>query len=189
MALRGRAKRYAQAIFEMAMAQGPANVEGSLDAWAGELSTMAEVIENQEFRTFLQHAKIPLERKVRAIREVLPEISPLARNLLSLMVSRGIVENLPRVQGEYLRLVDQHRGLERVKVYSAVLLEEQEKERISRFAQEMTGREVVLETEVVPSILGGLVIRIGDKLLDGSARSKLESLRQELETVPVGSGT
>ena len=189
MALRGGDKRYAQAIFEMAMTQDPAKVEKALDSWASELSTMAEAIESEEFRTFLQHAKIPLERKVRAIREVLPKISPLARNLLSLMVSRGLVEYLPRVQGEYLRLVDQHRGLERVKVYSAVPLEEQEKERISQFAREMTGKEVVLETEVVPAVLGGLVIRIGDKLLDGSARSKLESLRQELETVPVGPGT
>ena len=189
MAVRGWTKRYAQAIFEIATAQDPANVEASLDTWAQELRLMSEALENEDFKVFLLHAKIPLERKVKAIREVLPGLSPLARNLLSLMVSRGVVDSLPRVQGEYLSLVDRHRGLERVKIYSAVPLEDQERERISRFVQEMTGRQVVLEAEVDPSVLGGLVIRVGDRLLDGSAKSKLKSLQQELETVPVGAGT
>ena len=189
MAARGWAKRYAQAIFEIAMLQDPANAEASLDTWVQELRSMSEALENEDFRVFLQHAKVPLERKVKAIREVLPGLSSLARNLLSLMVSRGLVDSLVRVREEYLGLVDRHRGLERVKVYSAVPLVDQEKERISRFVHEMIGRQVVLEAEVDPSVLGGLVIRVGDRLLDGSAKSKLESLQQELETVPMVAGT
>lgn len=182
---RGRAKRYAQAIYEIATSRDEAQVDTALDTWAQELRSIGEALESREFRNFLQHAKIPLERKVKTIGEVLPGVSSLARNLLALMVSRGLVDYLERVEQEYLYLVDRHRGVERVNVYSAIPLEDPEKERITRFVQEMTDGTVMLDTEVDPSIIGGLVIRIGDKLLDGSTKSKLESLREDLVTAPI----
>ena len=77
--------------------------------------------------------------------------------------------------------------MERVSVYSAIALDDPEKERIVRFVQEMTDSKVVLDAQVDPSIIGGLVIRIGDKLLDGSTKSKLEKLKEELETASIQS--
>ena len=185
MAARNWAKRYAQAIYEIATAQDPTLVETALDDWARELRLIGEALDNREFRVFLQHAKVPLARKVEAVREVFSEVSPLARNLLSLIVSRGLVDQVKQVEEEYRHLVDRHRGMERVSVYSAIALEDPEKERIVRFVQEMTDSKAVLDAQVDPSIIGGLVIRIGDKLLDGSTKSKLENLKEELETASI----
>jgi F-type H+-transporting ATPase subunit delta len=182
-------KRYAQAVFEIAQAQGPDQMEGALDAWSAELAQISQVLENTELRVFLQHVKVRLKQKMKAIGEVLPEVSPMARNLLALLVSRGLADRVPGVEAEFRRLVDQHRGVERVKVYSAVALEDGERERVTSFVKEAMGRQVVLEEEVDSSIIGGLIIRVGDKLLDGSTRTKLEDLKRGLESATVGSKT
>jgi len=189
MASRGSAKRYAQAIFEMALSSQSDDAERLLDEWSRELGLIKEAFGNEEFKVFLRHAKVPLERKIEAINSVLPELGGLARNLLALMVSRRMIDYIWRVEAEYHTLVDRHRGVERVKVYSAVPLEDGERKRISAFVEGMIGKQVILEAEVDQSVLGGLIIRVGDRLLDGSSRAKLKTLQQELETVPIGNGT
>ena len=176
------AKRYAQAIYELATAQDPATVEETLDRWMEDLRRMGEALANSEFSVFLKHAKVPLEKKVEAIGAVLKDVDPLARNLLSIMVSRGLVDTASEVEAGFRDLVDKRRGVERVSVFSAIALEEPEREQIVRFVQSMRDSKVVLDAQVDPSIIGGLVIRIGDKLLDGSTKAKLESLKEELET-------
>lgn len=160
-----------------------------MDAWSAELTQIVKVLENAELRAFLQHVKVRLEQKVKAIEEVLPEVRPMARNFLALLVSRGLADRVPEVNAEFRLLVDQYRGVERVKVYSAVVLEDGERERVTSFVKEAVGRQVVLEEEVDQSIIGGLIIRVGDKLLDGGTRAKLEDLKWRLETATVRSKT
>ena len=182
-------KRYAQAVFEIAEDQGPEHMEEALDAWSAELAQIVKVLENAELRAFLQHAKVRLGQKVKVIDDVLPEVSPMARNLLALLVSRGLADQAPGVDADFRLLVDQYRGVERVKVYSAVVLEDGEREWVISFVKDTVGRQVVLEEEVDHSIIGGLIIRVGDKLLDGSTRTKLEDLKWRMETATVGSKT
>jgi F-type H+-transporting ATPase subunit delta len=78
--------------------------------------------------------------------------------------------------------VDVHRGRQQVEVTSAVPLSDQELERITRFASNLINKEVVVSTQVDESILGGLVIQIGDQLMDGSTRSRLEELRKQIRS-------
>ncbi len=188
MAATGWAKRYAQAVFEIATSAPAGEVEQALDTWSSELDTVIEALSNPEFLAFLRHAKVPRDKKVAAINEVLPQTSVLVRNMVSLMVSKGIVEQLPQVKTELSRLVDRHRGIERVKAYSAVALDQSDKDRIREYVKRMVNKDVALESEVDPSIIGGLVIRVGDKLLDGSTRTKLLSLKSELESASLRSG-
>lgn len=185
MAERGAAKRYAQAVFELALERDKA--DSSLDAWIRDLKAVSQAASDPGFKVFLEHAKIPLTRKVKAIKEVLPDISPTARNLVAVVVSKGLTERLPRIEQEFVQLVDKHRGIERVSVTSAIPLDDQEKQRISKFVEELTGKKVVLDAQVDASILGGLLIKVGDRVMDGSVRSKLDNLRGELERAPVGS--
>ncbi|MBM3926310.1 MAG: ATP synthase F1 subunit delta [SAR202 cluster bacterium] len=185
MAEKGGAKRYAQAVFELALEGDNANA--SLDGWVRDLRAVGQAVSDPSFKTFLEHAKIPLSRKTKALREVLPNINPKARNLVAVVVSKGLVERLPRIEQEFVQLVDKHRGIERVSVTSAVPLNDQEKQRIGKFVEELTGKRVVLDTRVDASILGGLLIKVGDRVMDGSVKSKLEGLRSELERAPVGS--
>ena len=172
MANRLSGQRYAQAIFELA------EQEEQLEPWDQELRLAADVLGDEEFGLFLRHAEVPLERKVAAIDEVLSETHQMVRNLIALLVSRGGVDAMRDVQEAYTRLLDERLGRQRVEVTAAVELEQAELDRITDLVGRMVGKEVVVTASVDESILGGLIIQIGDQLLDGSASSALERLRQ-----------
>ena len=172
MASRLSGQRYAQAIFELALE----NQE--LEQWDQDLRLAADVLGDEEFARFLGHADVPQERKISAIESVLAEAHPLVRNLVSLLVSRGGVAAMRDVQEGYSQLLDNHLGRQRAEVTTAVPLEPAELERITDFVKELVGREVVLSAQVDESILGGLIVQIGDQLLDGSAAAGLERMRQ-----------
>ena len=172
-------RRYAQALFQLAVQQDRA------EQWAEELGYLAQVMQDAEFNAFLRHAEVPLERKISAIATVLPEIDPLVRNLGALLVTRGAVDTVGDVAVGYNRLLDERLGRQPVTVTSAVALETAELERISQFVGNLIQQEVVVTTRVDASILGGIIIQIGDRLLDGSTRSKLEGLRKTLRSEAV----
>jgi F-type H+-transporting ATPase subunit delta len=138
-------------------------------------------LQNEEFSAFLEHAKVPLSRKVQTIGEALQEVDPLVQNLLSLLVSRGLVELVPEIEEGYRELLGQYRGREQVEVSSAVPLQESEREQIVRFLTRLINKDVVLDSRVDPSILGGLVIKVGDRLIDGSTRTRLQGLGKQLQ--------
>jgi F-type H+-transporting ATPase subunit delta len=175
MARRASAKRYAQAIFALASAGG------KLDQWAEGIGSINQGLEAQEFRAFLEHAKVPIARKVQAVREAFPEVDPVLQNLLCVLVSRGLVSLVPEVAADYQGLLDQARGREQVQVSSAVPLEESEKERIARFLSKLVNKDVVLDSRVDQSILGGLLIKISDKLIDGTTRTRLQEMGKRLQ--------
>ncbi len=172
MANRLSGQRYAQAIFELA------EQHEQLEPWDQELRLAADVLGDEEFGLFLRHAEVPLERKITAIDEVLSETHPMVRNLVALIVSRGGVDAMRDVQEAYTRLLDERLGRQRVEVTAAVPLEPAELDRITDLVGRMVGKEVVVSALVDESILGGLIIQIGDQLLDGSASSALERLRR-----------
>lgn len=182
MARRVSGQRYARAIFELAVDQG------QLEPWGNDLAQADQVLQDDEFRAFLTHAEVPLERKTGAIDAVLQDINPLVKNLIALLITRGAVDSLHDVYQGYVALLDTHLGRQRVEVTSAVELEAQELERITRFVSDLIKKEVVVSTQVDDSILGGVIIQIGDQLLDGSTRSRLEGLRRQVRSeVTVGS--
>ena len=109
-------------------------------------------------------------------------MNPLVRNLVDLLVAKNAVDSIPGVYSGYTELLDSHLGRQRVEITTAVTLQDSEAERITAFVRELVSREVVLTTKVDESILGGLVIQIGDKLLDGSTKARLENLRNDLHT-------
>ncbi|MGD9143877.1 MAG: ATP synthase F1 subunit delta, partial [Dehalococcoidia bacterium] len=78
------------------------------------------------------------------------------------------------------RLLDTYRGIEPAKVITAVPLDEKDKQKLTERLSAVVGKQVVLKAEVDPEILGGIIARVGGKLLDGSTRSKLAALKREL---------
>ena len=169
-------KRYAQAIFELAREQD------QLDQWAEDLELVDQALQDEEFKAFLKHAEVPAEAKVRAISTVLSAVHPLVQNLVNILITGGLVDLLPQLYEAYQALLDDHLGRQRVEVTSAIPLEDQELQRITNFLSGLINREVVVTTVVDESILGGIVISMGDRLLDGSARSRLEGLRNRLHS-------
>ncbi len=172
MASRLSGHRYAQAIFQLAQENE------QLHQWDQELRLAADVLEDDEFALFLSHADVPQQRKIAAIAAVLSETHPLVRNLVSLLVNRGGVSAMRDVQEGYSRLLDERLGRQRVAVTSAIPLDPDALERITHFVAQLVGREVIISASVDPNILGGLIIQIGDQLLDGSSAASLERMRQ-----------
>ena len=169
-------KRYAQAIFELALENS------QVDQWAEDLALVAEVFQDPDFNALMKHADVPAPEKLRATEAVLAGVSPLIRNMVDLLVSKGMVDAIPAAHAGYTELLDQHLGRQRVDVTTAVQLDAAEVERINRFVAELVRGDVVVTTNVDESILGGVVIRIGDRLLDGSTQARLNSLRERLHT-------
>ena len=169
-------QRYARALFDLAVEKD------TMDQWATDLSQLAEAMQDEQFNLFLKHAEVPLDRKIESLATVLPEIDPMVRNLGSLLVTRNSVDSIGDVATAYNRLVDDRLGRQQIEVTTAVELEPAEAERIREFVAGLIQREVVMTTRVDDSILGGMVIQIGDRLMDGSTRSKLEELRKQIRT-------
>ncbi|MCS6801548.1 MAG: ATP synthase F1 subunit delta [Chloroflexota bacterium] len=169
------ARRYAQAIFSLAKDQN------RFDEWDAELTTIAEALQQPELRAALESVRAPFAAKRELIQSVFAEtVSPLAKNFLLLLVQRGRLQLLDDIIAFYRRLVDEERGIARARVTTAVPLDESERERVAQRLAAITGKQIRLETAVDPTILGGLIARIGDKLIDGSTRTRLLALRQRL---------
>ena len=100
-------KRYAQAIFELAVENG------QVDQWANDLGVAGQVLQDPEFRAFLQHAKVPLDKKISAVGAVLADVHPLVRNLIDLMVAKGLVVLASELGSSYTELLDIHHGRQR----------------------------------------------------------------------------
>ncbi len=169
-------QRYARALFDLAVERN------TMDQWATDLAQLAEAMRDEQFNLFLKHAEVPLGRKIESLATVLPEVDPLVRNLGSLLVTRNSVDSIGDVTLAYGRLVDDRLGRQQIEVTTAVELEQAEAERIREFVAGLVQREVVMTTRVDESILGGMIIQIGDRLMDGSTRSRLEELRKQMRT-------
>jgi F-type H+-transporting ATPase subunit delta len=176
MAQRLSGRRYAQAIFELAVEQG------QIEAISRDLEFADQVLQDEEFRAFLSHAEVPIGRKIAAIDSVLPEINPSVKNLISLLVTRGAGASIHDIRVGYGLLQDVHLGRQRIEVTSAVPLEPPELERITEYVSRLVETEVVVSTQVDQAILGGFIVQIGDRLLDGSTRTRLAQLRQQIRS-------
>ncbi|MBI2871761.1 MAG: F0F1 ATP synthase subunit delta [Chloroflexi bacterium] len=168
------AKRYAQAVFQIAESQG------QLDRWVEELYHAAEVFSDSALMAYLGQPRVRLDEKVRIVRELLKEADPLLQNLVCLLASRLSLELLPSVAAQYQELLFRRRGRERAEVVSAVPLNRRQEAQIRARLERLLRKEVVLTTRVDPAVVGGLVVRVGDKVLDGSVRARLESMKQAL---------
>ena len=174
MAVAASAKRYAQAVFAIAREQD------SYDQWLADLSALAQLAGDPGFKLIMESPRIPLDKKAEVLQERLPAIAPLAMKLAQLLIVKRRVEIIPGLLETYRGMLDARRGIEHVRAITAVPLEQAEQEALVKQIGERIGKEIVLTTEVDPSIIGGMILRIGDKLVEGSARGRLESLRRRL---------
>ncbi len=168
------ARRYAQAAFEVARERG------QVENWLEELERLVDLLEGTEAGAFLAAPQVPFGAKEQLVHQALAGFLPEVRNLVLLLVRRRRIRLLRRIFEEFGRLANEYRGVAVAEVTSAVPLEDADKAVVIRQLSELTGKRVLLRTRVDPSILGGLIVRIGDKLIDGSVRTRLERLRETL---------
>ncbi len=167
-------RRYAEAAFEIATR------DGSIETWRKDLDLAATTLGDGDLMAVLANPALPLDERLTVARRVFEGLSRPAGNLIQLLVRRRRIEQLPRVAAEFGRLDDRRQGIVHATATSASPLTDPETRAITARLEQMTGGRIALQTDVDESLLGGLVVRVGDRLIDGSVRGRLERLRNQL---------
>ena len=167
-------KRYAKAVFEIALERK------ELDRWQSDLKKIASLSGDASLIAWLESPKIRFNDKASMLSEQLGDINPLALNLVYLLITRGRLSMISDIADEYQRLLDSYRGIERAEVITAVPLNDEDKRVLTAHLGAVVGKNIVIKPEVDSSLMGGIMARVGGKLLDGSTRSKLEALKRDL---------
>ena len=177
MAVDRRIEGYAEALFDVARA------EGLLDVVEHELYQVARVVEhNDELRTPLADQAIPSDRRQAIVEELLGGrgAANVTRSLVSFVVAAGRARDLPAIVDEFVQRAAAERDHEVAEVRSAIPLDGEQQRRLAEALSSATGKQVEVKVTVDPSVLGGLVARVGDRVIDGSVRNRLQQLRNAL---------
>ena len=169
------AKRYARAVFELA------REEGDLGAWAQRLEVIEEALEAPQVKAILTDRSLPMASRQRAAAIALNgRAGREGDNLAALLVAASRSQEMGQVSEEFERLRDQAEGRVEALVTSAVEMDPGQRQRLLEALASRLHREVRLETRVDPGILGGLVVQLGDRIIDASVRTRLQQLRRRL---------
>lgn len=168
------AKRYAQAVLDLAKERG------ALDAWQADLARLGELLENQQMVDFFANPGVPAAEKDVLLARVLADAQPEMRNLARLLSERGRLELLPAISRLYEDGLRAERGIVIAEVTTAEPLGPEEQRLVGERLAQIVGKGVQLRLHVDPEIIGGIVARVGDQLIDGSVISQLRRLRARL---------
>ena len=172
------AKRYAKAMFELALEQG------RLDEIAADLTKVRDSIaENAPWREWLANPQVSAQDKQSAVHQLYGEkVSSEVLHLLLILLKNRRALLIHQVVNSYMEMLDEHKGVVHAQVSSAFPLTEAEEEHLAASLKEMTGKTVVLHKEIDPELIGGVLVRIGDRLYDGSVRGYLQRMEKQLVT-------
>ncbi len=174
MARRVSAKRYALALYELAVENG------EVDAWFDSLKSCSDTLMDSTLSGLVKAPKVNLDRKMAVISEVLPGLPKFVSNLIGILITRGEMDIVSSVVEEYRLLLDLENGRGHAQVTSAIPLDKSQLGKLGDYLSQLTGKQVALNNVVDSRVLAGVVARIGDKLIDGSAKTKLQDLKKSL---------
>ncbi len=171
------ARRYAKALLELGVESN------SLDRLVEELSTVSAAWETSpELRNAIENPLVGIAMKKAVIAELAEQIGATAttKNALLLLVERRRTQALPDIARYVREMADARKGVVRAEVTTAAPLSEAYYGRLQVQLEKMTGKKVVVERKTDPTLIAGVVTRIGDRILDGSLRTRLQSIKDSL---------
>jgi F-type H+-transporting ATPase subunit delta len=171
-----RTLAYAEALFAVARS------EGTLGEVEDELFRFSQTLQgNDELRTALTDAGIPVARRQQIVEDLLDgKASPTTVALVSMVVGTGRTRELPRIITKLVEMSAAEANKEVAEVRSAVPLTDDQRTRLAKALGQATGKDVEVKVVVDPSVMGGIVAQIGDTVIDGSVRRRLDQLRNSL---------
>jgi F-type H+-transporting ATPase subunit delta len=171
------ARRYAEAAFELGR-------EGdTLDAWERDLERLRAALDDEELRSLVEHPAVAFAEKERVVRRIVGDVAPEALSLVLLMVRRGRARSIDRMVEHFGELLRRHRGISLAEIRTALPLDDEQRAAVRERLHELTGTKIEIDEVVDESLIGGIAVRIGDRLYDASVRSRLERLRARLTAV------
>jgi F-type H+-transporting ATPase subunit delta len=171
------AKRYSRAFFAIA------KEESKYEEYYSELKSFSSVLEqNANLKDFLNNPMFAQSDKVAVVMEVLKKIdvSPITENFVKLLVDKRRIDVLHEIENYYQYYMDEVLNTVRIEVKSAYKLSDELSEKIKARMEEITGKKVEMEIERDTSLLGGVVVKVGDTLYDGSVKTQLNNIRELL---------
>ncbi|MEF8823659.1 MAG: ATP synthase F1 subunit delta [Desulfohalobiaceae bacterium] len=174
------AKRYARALFALGQDQGA----GAQKQYGEELARFAEAIEAAPLldRVF-RNPVIKIEDKKKVVSKVAErlELSRMVTNFCLFLADKGRLENFLSIQAYYNKLMDEQEGIMRGSLVTAIELSQDKQDKVRSGLEKQLNRNLVLDFETDQEILGGLLLRIGDKLYDASIKAQLEQVKAKIK--------
>ncbi len=170
------ARRYAQAFFAIAQEKD------LVDKLEEELKTVVETIEeNRELKLVVYHQLISPEEKKAIMEKVFSqEISEITVNFLGIVIDKYRAPYIPAIYEEFVTYANESRNMADAQVKTSSKLSDDDLEMIKGKLAAVTGKTIRLQPEVDPGLIGGVVVRIGDKIIDGSIAGRLAKLKETL---------
>ena len=178
------ARRYAAAIFDIARKQN------TLDRTLEDVQQIAKLFSNRKVSFLMREPKVPAQRKEKALRDAIQgRALPTSLNLALLLVQRDLVEYAPNIATEFEQMIRDYRNEAVAEVTTASQIDATQSRTIQQALEERTGKTIIVHSHVDPAILGGVIARVGDQVIDGSIRYRLSVLEQQLLTSVASSRT
>ena len=171
------ARRYTQAISELAQENG------TFDAWQRDLHAMDALLSDPQVENYLQNPAVQDAQKLSAVDSVMRDLQPEALRLLHMLIEGRRLKLLPDITELFDEAVLVHKGVVLVDVTTADALDDAGKELVRDRLKTIVGKDVELRLHEDPSIIGGIVARIGDQVIDGSVVTQLRRLRAQMNAV------
>ena len=170
------ALRYAQAAFELA------NEKKEVDQCLKDLTVLKAAMSNSQVSVFFSDPRITFKDKQKLLKQNFADFTQEDLNFVYLLASKNLLHLAAQICDEFEAMYNEQGGFANAEVITAVELSELEKQEVINDLSKMFGKKITVTTKVDPTILGGLIARVGDKLIDGSLRSKIDNMRLKLST-------
>ncbi len=170
----GAAKRYAQAVFSLA------REKGNFDQWQTDLARLAALVGDERASYYLGSPNVPESEKLNLLEASLKDSSQEVKNLARLLLQRQRLEIAPEINEIFIESVLAERGIAVAEVTTAEPLDEEGQKIVREQLSKIVGKEIELRMKTDPEIIGGIVARVGDQLIDGSVINQLRRLRARL---------
>ncbi|MDT8409257.1 MAG: F0F1 ATP synthase subunit delta [Wenzhouxiangellaceae bacterium] len=169
------ARPYARAAFELA------DRAGSIDAWSRALSVAAQAVASDAMRGIIEHPRVSEDQLMAVFADVLGDsLDAPFRSFLKVLMHYRRLALMPEIASQFEMLCRRRDQRLKVNVTSAVEMQPEQVEKLSQRLRERFGSEIEMETEVDQDLIGGIIVRAGDRVIDASVRGRLEQLGRQL---------
>ena len=171
------ARRYAKALFSLGKEQG------KTESYSEALGAIAELYKDESVESALINPLYPLDARQKVMAKIaeLAKADTILTRFLNLLLEKKRADILPDIAHEMQVMVDQEQNISHGSVVSAIELDDALKKKIQQTLEKITGNKVILEVSVDPSIIGGIVAKVGDLVLDGSIKTQLNELKEAIK--------
>lgn len=175
-------KRYAQALFEVAVELD------KLEEYKDEINTVANIFESEpKLKMIFEHPKLSKNEKKDIVNSIFKgKVSQEIVNLMYIVVDKGRERYINTISKEYTSLSNEKQGIIEAKAITAVAMEEEELSKLEENLSKKFSKKVILTNIVDESVIGGVLVRVEDKVIDSSIKGKLEMIEKSLKDIRIG---